>query len=59
MRYDYAPMLTPPDLSDDIIVACVHENFGLHIAYVTFLPIGADVNSAVYRVTATDGTSPA
>ncbi len=49
-------MLTPPGLSDDIITACVHEHFGFRIAHVAFLPIGADVNSAVYRVTATDGT---
>jgi spectinomycin phosphotransferase len=49
-------MLTPPDLSDDTINACVYAHFGLHIAHTTFLPIGADVNSAVYRVTSDDGT---
>ncbi len=50
------PMLTPPDLSDATISTCVHEHFRLHIAQVNFLPIGADVNSAVYRVTAADDT---
>jgi spectinomycin phosphotransferase len=49
-------MLTPPDLSDEIINACVRDTFGLHIVQAIFLPIGADVNSAVYRVTADDGT---
>jgi spectinomycin phosphotransferase len=35
----------------------LHDRFGLHIAQVTFLPLGADVNSAVYRVTADTGTA--
>lgn len=50
------PMLTKPDLSDDIISLCVGEHFGLRISGVAFLPLGADVNSAVYRLTADDGT---
>ncbi|MBA3944104.1 MAG: phosphotransferase [Herpetosiphonaceae bacterium] len=49
-------MLTPPDISDDIILACVHANFGLPITHATFLPIGADINSFVYRLTSDDGT---
>jgi spectinomycin phosphotransferase len=48
-------MLTPPNLSDDAIVACLRDSFGLRIAQVDFLPLGADVNSAVYRVIADDG----
>src|SRR5262249_17358011 len=50
------PMLTPPDISDDRIIACLRDRFGLRIAQVKFLPLGADVNSAVYRVTADSGT---
>ena len=50
------PMLTKPDISDDTIIACLHESFGLRISQAVFLPIGADVNSFVYRVTAVDGT---
>jgi hypothetical protein len=42
-------MRTKPAISDDIIMACLHEHFGLHIAQVAFLPIGW-VNNAVYRV---------
>lgn len=47
-------MLTKPTISDDTIIACLHDRFGLHIAHVTFLPIGW-VNNAVYRVGAEDG----
>jgi spectinomycin phosphotransferase len=49
-------MLTKPDISDDRIVACLHDRFGLRISHVTFLPLGW-VNSAVYRLTADSGTS--
>ncbi len=49
-------MLTPPDLANDSIIACMRANYDLRISQVAFLPIGADVNSAVYRVTADDGT---
>lgn len=49
-------MLTPPALSTDTIIACVRDIYGLHIGRVAFLPIGADVNTAVYRVDAEDGT---
>jgi spectinomycin phosphotransferase len=47
------PVLTKPDISDDTIVACALDTFGLRISEATFLPSGDD-NSAVYRVT-TDG----
>jgi len=47
-------MLEKPDISDDTIIACLHNTFGLHIAHVTFLPLGW-VNNAVYRVTAESG----
>jgi len=47
-------MLTKPRISDDSIIACLHDSFGLHIVQVTFLPLGY-VNSAVYRVIADDG----
>lgn len=49
-------MLTPPHLSDDQIFACLREAYGLHITQSDFLPLGADVNTAVYRVIARDGT---
>ena len=48
-------MLKKPDISDNTIIACLHDTFGLRIAHVTFLPLGW-VNNAVYRVTADSGT---
>lgn len=50
-------MLTPPDLSADTIVAVLRENYGLRIRQVAFLPIGADVNTAVYRLETDDGAA--
>jgi spectinomycin phosphotransferase len=48
-------MLTRPDISDDTIIACLHDSFGLHISQVTFLPLGW-VNNAAYRVIADNDT---
>src|SRR5262249_30930397 len=50
------PMLTPPALAADTIIGCLRDAYGLRICRVTFLPIGADVNTAIYRVEAEDGT---
>ena len=50
-------MLTKPPIPDDTIITCLHDRFGLRISHVTFLPLGADVNSAVYRITADSGTA--
>ena len=50
-------MLTRPDLSDDRIIACLHDSFGLDISHATFLPINVDLNCAVFRVTAEDGSA--
>jgi len=43
-------MLEPPNLPDDLIISKLEAEFGLTAAQVTFLPLGADVNTAVYRV---------
>ncbi len=48
-------MLTRPEIGDETIVTCLRDHFGLRIIHVAFLPIGADVNSAAFRVTARDG----
>jgi spectinomycin phosphotransferase len=48
-------MLIKPDLKDEEIIACLRDAYGLTVDKVTFLPIGADFNTAVYRVTTTDG----
>lgn len=44
-------MLIKPDLKDEEIIACLRDAYGLTVEKVTFLPIGADFNTAVYRVT--------
>jgi len=49
-------MLERPDLQDEKIVACLRADYGLPAVQVTFLPLGADQNTAVYRVVAVDQT---
>ena len=48
-------MLDKPDIEDALIVAAVGDGFGLKIAQVMFLPLGADFDTAVYRAVAADG----
>jgi spectinomycin phosphotransferase len=50
-------MLTPPDLSADAIVAQLCDAFGVDVVRVSFLPIGADADAAVYRLESADGTA--
>ena len=47
-------MLENPNIPDAAIRTCLHDAFGLHIAQITFLPIGW-VNNAVYQLTADNG----
>jgi spectinomycin phosphotransferase len=49
-------MLEKPDVPDGNIAACLREEFGLQIVQVTFLPLGADLNTAVYRAVAMETT---
>jgi spectinomycin phosphotransferase len=48
-------MLEKPDLKDERIIACLKDEYGFLAAQVSFLPIGADQNAAVYRIAANDG----
>jgi len=50
-------MLEKPDLQDDKISACVQVEYRLRVTAIAFLPLGADLNTAVYRVTGDDGTA--
>jgi spectinomycin phosphotransferase len=50
-------MLEKPDFPDESITACLQSEYGLGVAAIAFLPLGADPNTAVYRVTADDGTA--
>ena len=48
-------MLEPPDLPEESIIACIQQEYGLDMHHLEFLPLGADVNAAVYRLQAADG----
>jgi spectinomycin phosphotransferase len=47
-------MLEKPNIRDEVLVACLEQEFGLQIAHITFLPLGGDLGSAVYQATADD-----
>jgi spectinomycin phosphotransferase len=49
-------MLEKPDIPDTLILSHLAEEYGLQAAQLTFLPIGADINTAVYRAVTADGT---
>ena len=49
-------MLTKPDIKDELIISRLQEEYDLRIAELTFLPIGADLRTFVYRVVTEDGT---
>lgn len=48
-------MIEKPPIEDELIGARLRAEYGLEASRVEFLPLGADVNSALYRVTARDG----
>jgi spectinomycin phosphotransferase len=50
-------MLEKPDLQEEKISACLQVDFGLNVVQVAFLPLGADLNTAVYRAVTDAGTS--
>ena len=50
-------MLEKPDLQDETIISSLDQNYGLAAKQVTFLPLGADINTAVYRIDTSDGTA--
>jgi len=47
-------MLEKPDLQDEKIIACLQSEYGLATTQITFLAIGADPNTAVYRAVGAD-----
>ena len=42
-------MLEKPDIADVVIIDCLQAAYELHVTNLTFLPLGADRNTAVYR----------
>ncbi|HSJ89914.1 MAG TPA: phosphotransferase [Anaerolineales bacterium] len=47
-------MLEKPNIPDDLIISRLQEEYNLRVAELTFLPIGADMGTVVYRVVADD-----
>lgn len=50
-------MLEKPDLNEKRLIASLQAHFGLHVTQLTFLPLGADLNTAVYRAVTSSGES--
>lgn len=46
-------MLEKPTIPDDKIIAVLESDYGLTLQQLSFLPLGADANSAVYRAQTT------
>jgi len=47
-------MLEKPSISDELIISRLQEEYDLRVSELTFLPIGADMGTVVYRVVADD-----
>jgi len=47
-------MLEKPNLQDQQIVDCLRDQYGLNITEIRFLPLGADMNTAVYKAVTAD-----
>ena len=47
-------MLEKPHLKEEKIIACLKNKYELSVDTITFLPIGADLNTAAYRVITRD-----
>ena len=50
-------MLEKPNIQDNIILSQINAEYNLHATELRFLPLGADLGTAVYQVTANDGTT--
>ncbi len=48
-------MLEKPDLQDEKIISSLQDDYGLMIVELSFLPLGADKDTAVYRAISKDG----
>ncbi|MEO5887250.1 MAG: phosphotransferase [Anaerolineales bacterium] len=49
-------MLEKPELKDEKIIACLQAEYGLRITQISFLPLGGNLCTAVYRAVAEDET---
>lgn len=44
-------------IADNVIINCLHTNYGINIAMLTLLPLGADIDASVYKAQAHDQTT--
>lgn len=50
-------MLEKPEIKDEIIIQSLRHEYGLDVEKISFLPLGADLNTAVFRLGTKDGTA--
>jgi spectinomycin phosphotransferase len=50
-------VLEKPNFPDEKIIACLESEFGLRIVELSFLPLGGDLGTAVYRAVGADGAA--
>jgi spectinomycin phosphotransferase len=50
-------MLEKHAISDLLIISCLNTNYGIEVATLTFLPLGADMNASVYKAQTLDQKS--
>lgn len=50
-------MLEKPNISEALLISQLQDEYNLFVTTMTFLPLGADSRTAVYRVLAEDGTT--
>ena len=50
-------MIGKQPLSDQLIINCLNIDYGIEVAMLTFLPIGADMNASVYKAQTYDQRS--
>ena len=43
-------MLQKPSIPDQVIANCLQTDYGISAVHLTFLPLGADINTAVYHI---------
>jgi spectinomycin phosphotransferase len=48
-------MLEKPDINEGKIISCLRDAYDVETTQIMFLPLGADMDTAVYRVVATTG----
>ncbi len=49
-------MITPASVDPQALHACLHDEYKIEVSELRFLPFGADLNTAVYRVATNDKT---